>query len=78
LSRRTTRRLLFAALAALAFLHHDLWLWDDGRIYLGLPVGLLYHVVYCFAAAGLMLLLVRFAWPEGLEAHEGEKKGDAS
>jgi len=70
LSRRATRLLLYAALAALAVLHHDLWLWNDGRVILGLPVGLLYHVGFCLAAAVLMLLLVRFAWPEGLEAEE--------
>jgi len=70
LSRRSIRLLLYAALAALAVLHHDLWLWNDGRVILGMPIGLLYHVGYCFAAAALMLLLVRFAWPEGLEAEE--------
>lgn len=70
MSRRATRLLLYASLAALAVLHHDLWLWSDGRVILGLPVGLLYHVGFCLAAAVLMLLLVRFAWPEGLEAGE--------
>ena len=70
LSRTTTRRLLYAALVALALLHHDLWFWNDGRIVFGLPVGLLYHIGFCFAATVLMLLLVRFAWPEGLEAEE--------
>jgi len=72
LSRTTTRRLLYAALAALAVLHHDLWLWNDGRVIAGLPVGLLYHLGFCAAAAVLMLLLVRFAWPEGLEAEEDQ------
>jgi hypothetical protein len=70
LSRRATRVLLYVALAALAVLHNDLWLWNDGRVIAGLPVGLLYHLGFCGAAALLMLLLVRFAWPEGLEAEE--------
>jgi uncharacterized protein DUF3311 len=70
LSRRATRAVLYAALAALAVLHNDLWLWNDGRVIAGLPVGLLYHLGFCAAAALVMLLLVRFAWPAGLEAGE--------
>ena len=72
MSRSVTRFLLYAALAALALLHHDLWLWNDGRVIAGLPVGLLYHLGFCISAAVLMLLLVRFAWPEGLEAGEDQ------
>jgi len=57
------RRILLAALVALYVLHNDLWLWDDARRLAGVPVGLLYHVGYCFAAALLMLLFTRYAWP---------------
>lgn len=56
------RALLYGALVLLYLLHNDLWLWDDSRIILGLPVGLLYHIAYCAAAVVLMVLLVRFAW----------------
>lgn len=52
------RRLAWVALALLYLLHNDLWLWDDGRLALGLPVGLLYHVGYCLAAAALMAFLL--------------------
>ena len=62
----TLRALLFAALGILYLLHTDLWLWDDGRLWLGLPAGLTYHVLYCLATAGLMALLVRYAWPSDL------------
>lgn len=65
------RRLGGAALAGLPILfllHNDFWLWDDPRRIAGLPVGLLYHVIYCAAASGLMALLVAFAWPAHLEA----------
>jgi hypothetical protein len=57
------RRLLFAALALLFLLRFDLWLWDDPRRIAGVPVGLAYHVLYCFAVALVMGLVTLFAWP---------------
>jgi hypothetical protein len=54
---------LYLALAALVVLHHDFWLWAEPRLVLGLPAGLLYHALYCVAAAALMALAVRRAWP---------------
>ena len=66
----SVRRLLYAALALLLVLHQDLWLWDDPRIVLGLPVGLTYHVVYCLVAALLLGIAVMFAWPEDLVAQD--------
>ena len=61
------KRLLYAALAVLFLLHQDFWFWNDGRMVLGLPVGLTYHVLYCLAAAAMMALLVKFAWPADVE-----------
>ncbi len=58
------RRLLCVALALLYLLHNDLWLWHDARFLWGVPVGLAYHLAYCLAAALLMALLVRHAWPD--------------
>jgi hypothetical protein len=57
------RRAVAALLAALFVLHQDTWLWRDARVVLGLPAGLAYHVAYCLAAAGALLLAVRWAWP---------------
>lgn len=54
---------LYAALALLFVLHHDVWFWHEPRLVLGLPAGLLYHVAFCLAAAALMALAVRRAWP---------------
>ena len=65
---RSARALLYAALVLLYALHQDLWLWDDPRIVLGLPVGLTYHVLYCLVAALLLALVVRFAWPTAVES----------
>jgi hypothetical protein len=70
LSAPWPRRLAFAGLIGLAVLHNDFWLWDDGRFFLGLPVGLTYHVLYCLAATGVMMLLVRHAWPAHLEVDD--------
>ena len=62
--------LLYLALIVLYLLHNDLWLWDDPRLMQGIPVGLLYHIVYCIVAALLMVLLVTYAWPHHLEVEE--------
>lgn len=64
------RRILYAALIVFFFLHNDLWYWDNPRLIFGLPVGLLYHIVYCMVAALLMYLLVTHAWPKELEIEE--------
>ncbi len=69
------RWLLYGALALLYLLHNDLWLWRDGSLVLGLPVGLTYHVLYCLATAVLMALLVRYAWPSDLTAGGDEHGG---
>lgn len=72
-SRRPLRWLLYAALAVAYLLHNDLWLWDDPRRVLGLPVGLTYHVGFCLVVAALMWALQRFAWPADLEKDGGER-----
>jgi hypothetical protein len=61
---------LYAALVALYLLHNDLWLWNDPRLVLGLPVGLVYHVAFCVATSFVLTLLVVYAWPEHLEVPE--------
>lgn len=66
----TARRLLYLGLFGLYLLHNDLWLWDDAGLVLGLPVGLFYHIAYCLAAAGIMALLVNYAWPSELDSEE--------
>jgi len=66
-----------AGLPALVLLHDDFWLRDDARIILGLPAGMLYHVFYCLAATGVMMLLVFWAWPDHLEVEpEPEDVGE--
>lgn len=66
------RNLLYIALILLYLLHNDLWNWNDSRLIGGIPVGLLYHIVYCLAATLMMIVLVRYAWPEKLEPRNEE------
>ena len=63
---RGGRRLIYIALVLAFLLRHDFWQWSNPTLIAGLPVGLLYHVLFCFGVALLMAILVRFAWPEWL------------
>ena len=56
------RWLLYLLFVALYLFHNDLWLWDDPTLVLGLPIGFLYHILFCVVASVLMLLLVTFAF----------------
>ncbi len=49
--------------------HQDFWFWRTARplVFGFLPIGLFYHACYGLTAAGLLGLLVRFAWPSHLE-----------
>lgn len=63
--------LALIAVIAFVILHQDFWLWGDARLILGfLPSGLAYHAAYSVATAGLWVLIVRYAWPSGLDEAE--------
>jgi len=66
-----------ALLVALFLLHQDVWLWRDGRLVLGLPLGLAYHVAYCFAAALVLGRAVHWAWPRLAVPDEADERSDA-
>ena len=63
------RPFLIAAVAALYALHQDFWFWRRARpfVFGFIPVGLFYQMCFSVAAALLMWLLVRYAWPSHLE-----------
>jgi hypothetical protein len=62
------KSLLYFALLVLAVLHQDFWYWRDATLVFDLlPVGLFYHACYTLAAALLMWLIGRLAWPAHLE-----------
>lgn len=59
----------------LAVLHQDTWNWDDVSLVFGfLPVGLAYHAGYSIAVAVFWALVIKFAWPERLEAWANESE----
>ncbi|PYV12552.1 MAG: hypothetical protein DMG07_16900 [Acidobacteria bacterium] len=61
---------LFAIAVVLLYaLHQDTWNWTTPYplVFGFMPIGLFYHVCYSLAAAALMGLLVKLAWPEHLE-----------
>jgi len=68
------KRNLWLTLLVLAcfLLHQDFWNWLQVRplLFGFLPVGLWYHAGYSLAAALLMAVLVKFAWPRELEETE--------
>ena len=70
MNRRGPRWALAVALVVLYVLHNDLWFWNDARLVLGLPVGLVYHIGFAVAASVLMILLVTYAWPHHLEVDD--------
>ena len=63
------RILLIVAVVALYALHQDFWFWRTAHpLVLGfVPIGLFYQACYSVAAALLLWLLVKFAWPSHLE-----------
>ncbi len=67
--------LLFVLVLAVYALHQDFWLWRTAEplLFGVLPAGLWYHAGYTLAAALLMWLLSRLAWPAHLEQEAGAK-----
>lgn len=63
------RHLGWALVALLLVLRWDLWLWDDTSLVFGfLPVGLAYHLGISLAAGLAWFLVVKYAWPDHVEA----------
>ena len=58
--QRALKIVLYSLLVLLFVLHNDFWLWDNAQIVLGIPIGLLYHIVYCFVATILMAIIVKY------------------
>lgn len=81
--KNKARPFLVAAVVVLYVLHQDFWFWRVARPFvLGfIPVGLFYHACFSVAAALVMWLLVKYAWPahleEEVEHHETETGDEA-
>ena len=63
------RFLLVLLVVGFYLLHQDFWFWRAAKplVFGFLPVGLFYHACYSVAAAAVMRLLVKYAWPSHLE-----------
>ena len=63
------RAALVLAVLTVYLLHQDIWFWRTARplVFGFVPIGLFYHACDSVLAAGLMALLVRYAWPAHLE-----------
>lgn len=75
------RILLVIAVLVLYVLHQDFWYWRSARLVFGfVPIGLFYQGCFSVAAAFLMWLLVKFAWPHHLEQEieQQETKGETA
>lgn len=61
--------LLTLLVIAFYALHQDVWNWNKAEplLFGFLPPALWYHAAYSCCAAGIMALLVKFAWPADLE-----------
>ena len=75
------RILLVLAVVALYVLHQDFWFWRTAHpmVFGFVPIGLFYQGLFSVAAALLMWLLVKFAWPSHLEREvEAQEQEDAA
>jgi len=63
------RVLVSFAVLLLYAAHQDFWFAGEARpiVFGYLPIGLFYHACYTLAAAVLMAVLVKVAWPGGRE-----------
>jgi hypothetical protein len=77
--KRVKPILLILLVAAVYVLHQDFWNWrkTEPLIFGFLPIGLAYHAGYSILAAGLMAVLVKFAWPKHLEPPAGNAPGSS-
>jgi hypothetical protein len=64
-----TKKLLVVAVVVLYILHQDFWFWRTAHplVFGFVPIGLFYQACFSGAAAFVMWLLVKFAWPSDLE-----------
>ncbi len=70
-------RILYLVIFIVYLLHNDLWFWSDSRLVGGIPIGLLYQIAFCGLTSLVMVLLVKFSWPQNLEVNQEEEKIDS-
>ena len=73
MNRNRWQWLLFLIISIFYVLHNDYWLWSNPRLIIGLPISLVYHIGYCLMSSLLMILLVKFAWPNHSHVEESRQ-----
>ena len=58
------KNFLYVTWVIVYLMHNDIWFWDNPSLVMGIPIGLFYHIVYCFVASVLLFLLIKNAWPK--------------
>ncbi len=67
------RKLVWGFVVILAIVHFDFWAWDDRSLLAGfMPSGLAYQALISALAAVAWFLVVKFAWPDRIEAWADE------
>ena len=71
-----TKKLLVVVVVVLYVLHQDIWFWRTAHplVFGFVPIGLFYQACFSAAAAGVMWLLVKYAWPSHLEREVEQSK----
>jgi hypothetical protein len=70
------RAIAIVAVVMLYVLHQDFWFWRQARplVFGFLPIGLFYHAAFTVASAGVLWLLVKYAWPADLVDSPGSPR----
>ncbi len=71
------RKIVWSLVVVLGVLHYDFWFWEDRSLMFGfMPVGLFYQALISVATGIVWALVVRHAWPSGVEQWASEAPGD--
>lgn len=62
--KNTFKWILYSLILLFLILHNDMWFWKSPQIVLGLPIGLLFHILFCLGTSLLMYFIVKYAWSE--------------
>jgi len=74
---KTSTKLLLTLIVLVVYaLHQDFWNWTRAEplVFGFVPIGLAYHAGYSVLAAVLMWVLVKYAWPKGLDEMEARSE----
>ncbi len=70
------KKLAWGFVLILALVHYDFWNWSDRSLVFGfMPIGLAYQALISLLAGLAWFLVVRFAWPDRIEAWADEVDG---